>query len=114
MLNTQHFAHQPDIMDNRRLHVVHIERTPIKMKPYDDRELPSDGYVIDNWMTTTEVMKTTGLRSQQGVVHAINAGRLRGKKVGSARRGQWYVDPESVEHFERTKRGPKSGDEPHS
>lgn len=80
-------------------------RMMIKQQQPDD--FPSDGYIIDHWWTTARVVEETELTHAQSVVDAIKAGRLRGKKIGSKYRGQWYIDPASAQSFRRDAKGRK-------
>lgn len=65
------------------------------------------GDIMSNWLTTSQVVEITELNNVTSVVYAIKTGRLRGVKVGEKYRGEWRVDPASVEEFSRSNKGRK-------
>lgn len=72
----------------------------------ESNDLPSDGYVVDHWITTAQAAKRIGMTTQS-VIDACRAGRLRAKKVGDKYRGIWYIDPEAADEYQKGNTGPK-------
>jgi hypothetical protein len=80
-------------------------------KPLRDNqgnELPPLEVVFSTWFNIDQAMEVTGL-TRRGVQYACANGLIRAVKIGSVRRGNWYVDPESAEEYSRRK--PRGSDE---
>jgi hypothetical protein len=72
-----------------------------------ENDFPSDGEIYMNWLSTAEAVEYLKQRGVEmtltGVIEACKAGRLRCKKLGSRHRGEWRVDPKSLDTFEKYK-----------
>lgn len=73
----------------------------------DTNDMPDEGYIYMHWLTTAEVVARTGYNSGQSVINAIKSGKLRGVKLGTKQRGEWRIDPASLEGFKRDPSGRK-------
>jgi hypothetical protein len=62
------------------------------------------GDIFTTWYTSQQVIELTGLKSTPGIAYALQSGRLHGYKLGTKRRGEWRIDPKSVERFKYYKR----------
>lgn len=69
----------------------------------NDEKFPSDGYVLDHWLTTKQAADKLKVKSVQAVQGLIRREKLRAKKIGSERRGEWRIDPQSLEDYMNTK-----------
>jgi hypothetical protein len=71
-------------------------------------DLPDDGYIYMNWLTTAQASEKLGI-TRQAIIAAIKRWTgdpndplaMRGVKLGTTRRGEWRVEPESVERYKR-------------
>ncbi len=69
-------------------------------KPY-----PNDGIIYTKWLTVKQaqsIMKISG----SAIRLACDERRLRSKKFGSKRRGEWRIDPVAAKEYKRRKRSP--------
>lgn len=57
------------------------------------------------YLTTQEVAELLGVSTSR-VRQLLLAGKIPADRTGDRYRGNWYIDPASVEEFQKTRRGP--------
>lgn len=70
----------------------------------EENDLPPIGVIYETWLTTEETAEITGM-SNAAVRYACIECRLRATKVGK-HRGEWRIDPESAQQYQRRKPSP--------
>jgi excisionase family DNA binding protein len=59
--------------------------------------------VMTKWLSTVEAAESLGYSRQYITQILIARKRIRAYKHGTERRGEWYVDPQSVEAYKQSK-----------
>ena len=71
-----------------------------KKSGWDESALPPIGYIYEHWLTVkaaAEIMRV----NESNVRYLCIEKRIRAVKVGSERRGEWRVDPDSARRYIR-------------
>jgi excisionase family DNA binding protein len=82
-----------------------------KKSGWDESALPPIGYIYEHWLTVkaaAEIMRV----NESNVRYLCIEERIRAVKVGSERRGEWRIDPDSARRYIRNKPSGNPDDDP--
>ena len=70
-----------------------------------ENNLPSIGIIYETWLTIEQAAKIMKV-SESAARHACITQKIRSKKMGSKRRGEWRIDPLAARQYIRRKPSP--------
>ena len=70
--------------------------------PHNSTPYPDDGYIYTHWLDVNKAAEIMEI-SASGVRLACTERRIRSKKFGSKRRGEWRIDPVAAHEYTKRK-----------